>query len=48
MRHADLWVFLAIMHYFAAVAIVYLASWLLLALDAARNLRRIRMKLPGD
>jgi hypothetical protein len=40
------WLFLALMHFFLAMAIIYVCSWLLLALDAARNLRRIRIKLP--
>ena len=42
------WLYAAAVHVGAAFFLVYVCSWLLLALDAARNLRRIRMKLPGD
>ncbi|HVS40135.1 MAG TPA: hypothetical protein VMS17_31545 [Gemmataceae bacterium] len=41
------WLYLAVMHVAAAFLLVYICSWLLLALDGARNLRRIRIKLPG-
>jgi hypothetical protein len=42
------WLFAAAGYALAVCGAVFAASWLLLALDAARNLRRIRIKLPGD
>ena len=41
------WVYAAVIHCLMAFAIIYGCSWLLLALDAARNLRGIRLRLRG-
>ena len=42
------WLLMAACYALAVCAAIFAAAWLLLALDAARNLRRIRLKLPGD
>ena len=43
-----LWLVTAAAYALGVCGAVFSASWLLLALDAARNLHRIRLKLPGD
>ena len=43
-----LWIYAAVCCVAAVLAVVYGCSWLLLALDAARNLRKIRMKFRGQ
>ena len=42
-----LWMAAAIAYGLNVLGIVFGSSWLLLAVDAARNLRGIRIKLPG-
>ena len=41
-----LWLFFGVFHFVWAMCVISGCAWLLLALDAARNLRRIRIKLP--
>jgi hypothetical protein len=41
------WLALAVGYALAVCGAVFAASWLLVALDAARNLRLIRLKMPG-